>query len=165
MQLTSEGISTSKRLKTKCIVIDKYNRACHFYSHGIFKVSYPIELGRNWIGDKKHAGDKTTPEGQYKVIGKKENGHTKYHKSLLLNYPNEDDQKRFKKNKVNGTIEETRTIGGLIEIHGHGGKGIDWTDGCIALTNSDMEKLFLNIDMDTSVIIVGSLTVLENILK
>ncbi|MFT6866185.1 MAG: tetratricopeptide (TPR) repeat protein [Cyclobacteriaceae bacterium] len=164
-QLTTEGIHTSKKQKTTCIVIDKYNRACQLYDRGVLIESYPIELGNNWIGDKQHAGDKTTPEGQYKVIEKKTNGQTKYHKALLLNYPNEDDQNRFKKNQVNGTIKGARTIGNLIEIHGHGGKGFDWTDGCIALSNSDMDKLFLNIDMHTPVIIVGSLTSLENILK
>ncbi len=59
----------------------------------------------------------------YKIIEKKQNGQTKYYKALLLNYPNEDDKKRFLANKKNGIISKDAKIGNLIEIHGNGGKG------------------------------------------
>jgi len=56
-----------------------------------------------------------------------------------------------------------RGIGNLIEIHGDGGKGINWTDGCVALTNSDMDKLYGLVGVGTPVTIVGSLRSLKEI--
>ena len=57
------------------------------------------------------------------------------------------------------------TIGSMIEIHGNGGKGVDWTDGCIALTDSDMDKVFGIAKVGTTVTIVGSMVDLKNIAK
>ena len=55
--------------------------------------------------------------------------------------------------------------GAMIEIHGHGGKGIDWTEGCIALTNNDMDNLFNIVKVGTPVTIVGSMQSLRQILR
>ena len=82
-----------------------------------------------------------------------------------MNYPNEDDLKRFKDNKKNGNIDQGARIGNLIEVHGHGGKGIDWTDGCVALSDADMDKLYPLCSVGTEVIIVGSLTPYEQLIK
>ena len=81
---------------------------------------------------------------------------TKYHKALLLDYPNEDDKSNFEKLKKLGAISKNAQIGGLIEIHGNGGKGIHWTDGCIAVKNKDMDVIFDICAVSTKVIIVGS---------
>jgi murein L,D-transpeptidase YafK len=124
---------------------------------------FSIELGSNWIGDKNQQGDKTTPEGLYKIISKKSDGETKFNKALLLNYPNEDDKKRFSINKKNGIIKPGANIGNLIEIHGEGGQGIDWTDGCIALKNDEMDILYTACPVGTHVTIVGSLRPLHEL--
>jgi L,D-peptidoglycan transpeptidase YkuD (ErfK/YbiS/YcfS/YnhG family) len=55
-------------------------------------------------------------------------------------------------------------IGGLIEIHGNGGKGIDWTEGCVALTDSEMDIIFKFTKVGTPVTIVGSMTDLKEVL-
>lgn len=161
--IVQRTITTSKKTTTYALIIDKYNRECHVYYKGELKEKYPVELGSNWIGDKIQQDDKTTPEGIYKVIEKRENGSTKYYKALLLNYPNDDDKKRFKANKEKGIVSKDAEIGNLIEIHGNGGKDIDWTDGCIALTNSDMDKLFKLCKPETIVAIVGSVKPLDEI--
>ena len=49
-----------------------------------------------------------------------------------------------------------RGIGGLIEIHGHGGRGTDWTNGCIALSDAEMDRLFAAVFVGTPVTIVGT---------
>jgi len=67
--------------------------------------------------------------------------HSKYYKALLLNYPNESDRVRFRQGQRNGTIAGRARIGSLIEIHGEGGRGEDWTEGCVAVTNDQMDKL------------------------
>jgi L,D-peptidoglycan transpeptidase YkuD (ErfK/YbiS/YcfS/YnhG family) len=56
-------------------------------------------------------------------------------------------------------------IGGLIEIHGNGGKGIDWTEGCIALTDSEMDSVFKIVKVGTPVTIVGSMHDLQHVLN
>jgi len=164
-QMVETAIEESKKSKTYCIVINKYERECLVFRNGTLTDTFKIELGINWMGDKNYQGDRSTPEGEYKIVKRKTTGETKYYKAFLLDYPNEDDKKRFISNKKNGIIGQDATIGNLIEIHGEGGKGIDWTDGCIALINNDMDKLFKICDIGTNVTIVGSIKPLNEILK
>lgn len=159
------AVNQSSRKNTECIIIDKYFRKCMLYNDGVLKYSFEIELGKNWIGDKTQQGDYATPEGHYKVLNKKSGAATKYYKALLLDYPNENDRKRFNNNKRNGHIHNTASIGGMIEIHGKGGRGFDWTEGCIALKDNDMDILYDEAGMGTPVLIVGSLKSLEEIIK
>jgi murein L,D-transpeptidase YafK len=147
------------------IIVDKIAEKLMLYHAGKQINSYQAELGQNWVGDKNFEGDKSTPEGAYFVTSKKQGRQTKYYKALGINYPNVLDKKRFSEQKSNGTIKASGTIGGLIEIHGDGGKGYHWTDGCIALKNEDMDEVFRLVDVKTSVIIVGSLRPLEEIIK
>ncbi|MBN1924443.1 MAG: L,D-transpeptidase [Prolixibacteraceae bacterium] len=158
-------IDYSRKNKTSAIVIDKLARKCYLYINGNQTGQFDIELGKNWMGPKKYQGDKSTPEGNYKLTEKMENGKTKYYKALLINYPNEEDKKRFNSNKKNGTLSPDKKIGSMIEIHGHGGQGADWTDGCIALSNHDMDVLFKNCPVGTPVTIVGSMNTLEEYMK
>jgi len=160
-----KAIHLSEQTKSYSILVDKYARQCMIYLNGKKKYSFDVELGKNWIGKKNQKGDKATPEGFYQVKDKKTPPKTKYYKALLLDYPNEDDKKRFLLAKKNGILSHFAEIGGLVEIHGEGGKGIDWTDGCIALENNDMDILFGLLKTGTPVIIVGSLKPLETILN
>lgn len=161
----NDAILHSKKNHSACIIVDKMNRECYLYQSGKLTSTYEADLGKNWIGDKKHQGDYSTPEGEYKVTDKKQNGRTKYHKALLINYPNKSDQIRFDQNKIKGLIPARKKIGGLIEIHGHGGQGADWTQGCIALSNNDMDKLFAKVSVGTPIIIVGSTKPLNEVIK
>lgn len=160
-----ESVERSKETRTGLIVVDKMARSCSLYKNGKLRKTYAIELGPNWIGDKRFKGDKSTPEGRYRVVKKLDKSHTKYFKALLIDYPNADDRTRFDDNRKNGKIPGNADIGGLIEIHGHGGKGADWTDGCIALKDDDMKELFSHTEVSTPVTIVGSLKPLDKILK
>lgn len=157
-----ELISKTKRQKSTGIIVDKYERKCRVYKSGNLLAEYDVELGSNWIGYKNYQGDKATPEGFYKVIKKKTHPQTKYHKAFLLDYPNDSDKKRFEQAKQNGQIKSTAKIGNLIEIHGHGGKGTDWTDGCVAVTDKIMDILFQWCPEGTEVLIVGSLKPLDD---
>lgn len=164
-KLKSDAIRLSEKKKSSLIIVDKYQRQCLVYEKGVFKYLLPIELGSNWLGEKQKAGDKKTPEGVYQIIVKKEGNNTIYHKAFLLDYPNTDDLKRFKRNIRDGVITKNSTIGGAIEIHGVGGKGADWTDGCVALVNQDMDKLYKNMEVGTPVVIVGSTKPLHELIK
>lgn len=160
-----KAIDQSRKKKTYALVVDKFSRTGYLYYKGKLYSEYEVEFGPNWIGDKNIQGDKSTPEGEYKITKKKMDGATKYHKALLLNYPNDDDMKRFLNNKKKGHIDQSARIGNLIEVHGHGGKGTDWTDGCVALSDADMDKLYPLCSVGTEVVIVGSLIPFEQLIK
>jgi len=158
-------IADSKASKDYAIVVDKFARKLYIYHSGVKKYEYSAELGKNWVGDKRVRGDMATPEGLYKISKKFDGAKTKYYKALLLNYPNDEDTARFREEIASGTLPHNAKIGGLIEIHGDGGKGIDWTEGCIALTNKEMDLIYKIIKVGTPVTIVGSLVKLDEILK
>ena len=158
-------MATSKKKKSDLIVVDKFAHKCFLYRAGVLKQEFDVELGPYWIGDKQHEGDKRTPEGQYQVIAKKDITKSKYHRALKINYPNQEDIARFEASRYKNAKGKPGRIGGLIEIHGEGGKGADWTEGCVALKNSDMDKLFASVEMGTPVVIVGSIKKLNEINK
>jgi murein L,D-transpeptidase YafK len=158
-------VNESKRNNDYSIIIDKFSRKCYVYFSGKRKYEFDAELGRNWVGDKRVKGDKATPEGMYKITRKFDSRKTKYYKALLLDYPNEEDTARFRAEIANGSLPRNAKIGGLIEIHGNGGKGIDWTEGCVALTDREMDVIFKIAKVGTPVTIVGSLTDLDTVVS
>lgn len=158
-------IRQSAQNNSYAFIVDKIKHKGYLYYNGKLSKEYDIELGRNWIGDKHTAGDKATPEGMYRVIKKKAGGESRYHKAMLINYPNEEDYAMFNSKKRQGLISRNSGIGGLIEIHGNGGKGDDWTSGCIALTDKDIDELFSRAPVGTPVTIVGSMMSLSELLN
>ncbi len=147
------------------LLIDKLAATCSVLRGGKIAEIFPAEFGRHWTGDKIRKGDKATPEGVYRIIKKRHPGSTRYYKSLLLDYPNAEDQARFAALKRSGLLPRNASIGGGIEIHGEGGKGVSWTDGCIALANADMDRIFRYCNVATPVIIIGSARSLNEYLK
>jgi len=162
-KLAEKTISESKQKKTAAIIVDKIAGQCYLYQNGVRTMEFDAELGPKWNSDKKIKGDKATPEGMYHITKKLEGGATKYYKALLINYPDDDDTAQFHNEKKNGSLSASAKIGGLIEIHGSGGKGTDWTDGCVALADSDMTKLYKLVRVGTRVTIVGSLKDLNSV--
>lgn len=148
----------------KVILVDKLAHSCVVYQNGKVIRTYEAELGMNWMGDKQRRGDKATPEGVYRITQKKDSSRTKFYKALLINFPNQEDLARVAKAKKDGILPKKADIGGMIEIHGLGGKGVDWTDGCVALRNDDMDSLFRLVGVGTPVVIVGSLKPLGEVL-
>ena len=161
---TKLAYNLSKKGQT-VILVDKIQSTCLILKGGKEFKSFSAEFGKSWMGDKLFAGDKATPEGVYKVTEKKNSAKTKYYKALLINYPNNEDQKRYNKMVKSGEISKKTSIGGLIEIHGDGGKGVHWTDGCIALENNEMDIVYNQCGVNTPVIIVGSRLPLEEYLN
>ena len=103
--------------------------------------TYPIALGGNPIGHKQFEGDRRTPEGIYRINDR--NPNSGYHLNLGVSYPNAADRRH--------AAAWGKPPGGDIKIHGlpnnMGKLGAshllrDWTDGCIAVTNPEMDELF-----------------------
>lgn len=163
-EMAKSTIEKSKKNKTSAIIVDKFSRQCMLYSSGKLKHTFNIELGPNWMTHKQLKGDKATPEGYYKVVRKINHPNTKYYKALLINYPNDKDLKWFEKAKKQKLLPKNADIGGLIELHGDGDKGADWTNGCVALKNEDMDVVYRETKEGTLVTIVGSLKPINEIL-
>ncbi len=155
-----QTIAESRKNRGVALIINKLERSLTVYHGGKITAIYSIGLGKYGLSDKLHAGDEATPEGRYRVI--KKNPNSRFHKALLLDYPNEEDRKEFLRAKKEGRIPQEIGIGGLIEIHGGGEDSL--TGGCIAVENSVMDKLFSEVSVGTPVTIIGSLKSVVEIL-
>ena len=122
------------------ILIEKNARRLMLISQGEVLKSYKIALGGNPIGPKERQGDNKTPEGTYVIDGR--NKDSRFHLSLHISYPNERDKKRAKELGV--------SPGGDIMIHGikngfswvgDAHAAVDWTKGCIAVTDEGVEEI------------------------
>ena len=152
-----EAIAWSAERAAPALVVDKMARRLYVYAGGHLRYAFPVELGPNWMGPKRHEGDEATPEGRYRVLHKRGPGATDFTLALELDYPNVEDRHRFEAELAAGMLAPDARIGGLIEIHGAGGRGADWTSGCIALTDADVEVVFGLANVGTPVVIVGAL--------
>ena len=128
-QWIDSTLNKSAKDSSNSIIINKSDYTLYLITNGKVESQYNIELGFNPIDDKQRQGDGCTPEGMYDVSWKREIGQTSFYRAFLINYPNEEDKAKGK-------------TGSAIEIHGEGGKGYNWTLGCIALSNEDMDKIF-----------------------
>lgn len=122
------------------ILIEKSTRRLMLISQGEVLKSYKIALGGNPIGPKERQGDNKTPEGTYVIDAR--NRDSRFHLSLHISYPNERDKKRAKELGV--------SPGGDIMIHGikngfsrvgDAHTGVDWTKGCIAVTDQEIDEI------------------------
>jgi murein L,D-transpeptidase YafK len=134
--------------------VDKSERV--FYVHATLPGSagrdtvlkqYPCVLGEDPVGDKFMQGDRKTPEGTFTFRGKRV--HDRWHKFIWVDYPNEESWRRFKERQALGVIPAGKDIGGEIGIHGVPDgmdawivQGVDWTWGCIALRNADVDEIY-----------------------
>ena len=123
------------------VLIEKKERRLTLFSRGEVIKTYKIALGSNPVGPKERQGDNKTPEGFYIIDSR--NRNSGFYLSLHISYPNERDKRRAKELGV--------SPGGDIMIHGikNGFSWVgashsnsDWTNGCIAVTNEEMEELF-----------------------
>jgi hypothetical protein len=154
-QWIEQTLSWSRKTGKAAVVVNKERNVLLLYSGGRLVKTYEADMGVNVSATKLVSGDGATPEGRYKIVSKKGPGQTRYHRALLLDYPNQQDLRRFEQARREGRLARSARPGGLIEIHGEGGRGRDWTRGCPALSNRDMDDLFRRVDVGTPVTIVG----------
>ncbi|WP_226470201.1 L,D-transpeptidase family protein [Luteimonas panaciterrae] len=116
------------------IHVDKSERRMQLLRGGKVLRTYRILLGDAPVGHKHQQGDEKTPEGDYRISGR--NPNSRFHLSLRISYPNDADRKQARKRGVDP--------GGDIMIHG--GNSVlypfDWTDGCIAVSNKEIEEIW-----------------------
>jgi murein L,D-transpeptidase YafK len=132
------------------VVVEKSLRRLTLYTAGLPARTYDVALGRTPSGRKEQAGDNRTPEGLYFIDGR--NPFSQYHRGLHVSYPNADDLARARTLGV--------ATGGDIMIHGlPNGQGqygtkhraSDWTNGCVAVTDDEIEEIFASVPVGTPV--------------
>ncbi len=144
LQVVAAGTKADK------ITVDKSDRVMILFSAGKEIIRYKnIRLGDAPTGHKQFEGDEKTPEGTYRINGR--NPASSYHLSLRISYPNAADRAYAR--------SKGRSPGGDIFIHGQPNKWVgstidrDWTDGCIALSNAEIEQLWKIVPDGTPIII------------
>jgi L,D-transpeptidase catalytic domain len=158
-------IAMSRENHDYSIIVDKFSHKFFVYLDGTIITEFTAELGKNWVGHKRRRGDKATPEGMYRITQKIEGDSTTFYKAFMLDYPNEEDTIKFREAIESGALSPSARIGDMIEIHGNGGKGVDWTAGCVALKDREMDSIFKYINVGTPVTIVGSVYSLKHVFK
>jgi murein L,D-transpeptidase YafK len=132
------------------LLVDKSDRTLILYKDDKEIDRYAdIKLGDAPLGHKRFEGDEKTPEGSYTINGR--NPKSSYHLSLRISYPNAADRAYAK--------AKGKSPGGDIFIHGQPNMSAsgridgDWTDGCIALSNSEIERLWKQVNDGTPITI------------
>jgi lipoprotein-anchoring transpeptidase ErfK/SrfK len=132
------------------VVVKKSERRLYLMRANQIVAEYPIRLGLNPTGHKLREGDFRTPEGSYELV--RRNPKSEFFLSLEVSYPNEADKARAKQLGLKP--------GGLIMIHGQPNvrrkspqyyENFDWTNGCIAVSNSDMVDIWLRTGVGTPI--------------
>jgi murein L,D-transpeptidase YafK len=142
--------STAGVLMADTIKVRKSERRMYLLRQGEVLRSYRVALGLRPQGHKEHEGDYRTPEGKYRLI--RRNPRSEFFLSMEISYPNAQDLEKAKRRGMRP--------GGAIMLHGWPNipkkpsqyyATADWTDGCIAVSNSDMVEIWLMTPIDTPI--------------
>ncbi len=147
--IASSGIEAGLPL-ADTVIVRKSERRLYLMRSGKVLRSYKVSLGLRPEGHKQFEGDYRTPEGKYRLV--RRNPNSEYFLSIQVSYPNDTDIARARSQGVRP--------GGAIMIHGQPNvprksrdyyTQVDWTEGCIALANSDMVEIWLMTPPDTPI--------------
>lgn len=139
--LVDRASAAIERPHVDAILIEKAERRLTLLENGQAVRTYPVALGFTPVGAKSEKGDGRTPEGKYVIDSR--NAKSGYHLSLHISYPNDRDRARAAQAGVNP--------GGDVMIHGlRNGLGwigaahrlSDWTFGCVAVTDAEIEEIW-----------------------
>ncbi|MBD3648811.1 MAG: L,D-transpeptidase family protein [Pseudomonadales bacterium] len=132
------------------VLVKKAERKMYLLAGGAVIREYRISLGANPVGHKQRSGDERTPEGVYWLDYKKPDSD--FYKAIHISYPNRRDRARAAQDGVDP--------GGQIMIHGQSENGywpvdvrqlFDWTDGCIAVTDPEMDEIWQLVRIGTRI--------------
>lgn len=145
---TDSAAATTTPLRADRIVVEKSRRRLTLFRNGVAVRAYAVALGQSPVGDKVRRGDMRTPEGTYSIEARVE--RSRFHLALRISYP---DAAHIARARALGV-----SPGGDIMIHGlPNGQGsvgarhreFDWTEGCIAVTNEEIEEIWRAVPLGT----------------
>lgn len=130
------------------LVVDKSDHRLDAFAGERRVARYRIAIGAGGMGPKTYEGDGRTPEGVYRIDARHHS--RRFHRFLHVSYPNADDRRRYAAARARGDVPDRAGIGGAIGIHGESdvavvrvlGNSIDWTAGCIAVSDAEIEELY-----------------------
>ena len=140
----------AKGREINSVLVDKSDKKMYLLSNGRILKEYDVVFGSSPKGHKQQEGDERTPEGKYILDYKKSD--SSFYKAIHISYPNEEDKARAERKGANP--------GGLLMVHGQkNGFGwlswlmqwFNWTDGCIAVANSDMDEIWQLVKVGTPI--------------
>ncbi len=139
---TLSGLTATK------IVVKKGERTLYLLQDDEVIARYRVALGPNPVGPKVFQGDGRTPEGDYVIEAR--NAGSNFYRALKISYPSAEDRALARRYRI--------PAGGLIMIHGQPNTprqghnpGRDWTEGCIAVRNDEMDQIWRAVDVGTPV--------------
>lgn len=148
--LILQAVNVVSVQKADAVLVIKSKNRLYLMNKGERIASFYVTFGQNPVGHKQKQGDERTPEGHYLLDYK--NRNSKFYKSIHISYPNAKDRANAKRRGVDP--------GGDIMIHGQtNGWGwaspivqfFPWTDGCVALTNVNMDRVWGAVDPGTPI--------------
>lgn len=132
------------------VLVDKSDEKLYLLKDGDVIAEYSVSFGANPEGHKQHEGDERTPEGNYVLDYKK--ADSAFYKAIHISYPNDADKQ--------AAAARGEDPGGAIMIHGQRNwlgwlsyitQRFNWTDGCIAVTNDQMDEIWKSVAADTPI--------------
>jgi murein L,D-transpeptidase YafK len=172
-QDNAQGYIKSEDISNVWIRVSKRQKSVFLYEGTDLVMKVPADFGYNAFADKVRQGSGTnpddwrTPEGTFFVV--KKNPYSKFYKAFVLNYPTAEDAERgLKQGLISGAQHRaivdaensfsmppmSTALGGMIEIHGDGtGASTNWTQGCIAVHNKQMDELWEWVVVGTPVLV------------
>jgi murein L,D-transpeptidase YafK len=142
------------------IVVRKAAHTLSLYQGARLLKVYPVVFGKDPVGPKLYQGDHRTPEGVYHIVEKYH--HPYWSRFMMLDYPTAQDATVYawarRRGVLPGRGRAVRGIGGAIGIHGTedeslNRRGINWTEGCISMSNHDVDELYALVPLGTRVVI------------
>ena len=169
----ARGYVRSAALSDVWIRVDKSEKTVYVYRGETLESAIPADLAYNFFTDKRERGSPLrpdhwrTPEGRFYVVAR--NPRSQFHRAFVLSYPTPEDAEygieagiisRSEYDQINEASASHRpppmntALGGFIEIHGYGtGARTSWTQGCIAIPNAEMDRLWDLVQVGTPVVI------------
>jgi murein L,D-transpeptidase YafK len=157
--VSSAPAASDAELRIDRIVVHKGARRMDAFDRGALVRTYAIAIGGGGPGAKLYEGDRRTPEGTYRIDSRHRSAA--YHRFLHISYPSAEDRRRHRAARRDGIVPRGVGVGGDVGIHGSP-RGLTllapsardaWTDGCIAVTNQEIEELFDALIEDAIVVI------------
>jgi len=162
----ADALALTWPLPRVSIVVDKSDRQLTLYSGDTVVQTYPVDLSPEPVGDKVRQGDKMTPVGTFHVVTRNPNSH--FTLFMGLSYPTAEDAERglsagliteeqakaIREADAAGRVPPWNTrLGGAVGLHGMGGVGVDWTLGCVAVSDDAIRELWEVVPYGASVTI------------
>jgi murein L,D-transpeptidase YafK len=144
------GLAQTPAIQADRVLVMKKDRTLTLLAKGQVLKTYKVALGGTPVGPKTRQGDHKTPEGIY--ILDRRNAASQFHRALHISYPNAQDRAQARKQNLSPGGEVF--VHGLPNGYGWTGKGHrmkDWTDGCIAVTDEEIEEIWRRVPDGTPI--------------